>query len=56
MTMKAPIFYYHSVGGPSPRTLALARFREHLEWVRRAGYRAVTVSELLEAGRDLPPR
>jgi peptidoglycan/xylan/chitin deacetylase (PgdA/CDA1 family) len=54
--MKAPIFYYHSVGGPSPRALALARFREHLEWIRRAGYRAVTVSELLEAGGDLPPR
>jgi len=54
--MKAPIFYYHSVGGPSSRTLALPRFRQHLEWIRRAGYRTVTVADLLEAGRDLPPR
>jgi len=52
--MKAPIFYYHSVGGPPPQTLALPWFRQHLEWISRLGYRAVTVAELLEAGRDLP--
>jgi peptidoglycan/xylan/chitin deacetylase (PgdA/CDA1 family) len=53
--VKAPIFYYHSVGGPPPQTLELAWFRQHLEWIRRLGCRTVTVAELLAAGRDLPP-
>jgi peptidoglycan/xylan/chitin deacetylase (PgdA/CDA1 family) len=54
--MKAPIFYYHSVGGPPEQTLALPRFRQHLEWIRRLGYSTITVSELLEAGRNVPAR
>jgi peptidoglycan/xylan/chitin deacetylase (PgdA/CDA1 family) len=54
--MKAPIFYYHSVGGPPPQTLALPQFQQHLEAIRRHDYRTVTVAELLEAGRDLPSR
>ena len=54
--MKAPIFYYHSVGGPPPQTLALPQFQQHLEAIRRHNYRTVTVAELLQAGRDLPSR
>ena len=54
--MKAPIFYYHSVGGPPPQTLALPQFQQHLEAIRHHDYRTVTVAELLEAGRDLPSR
>ena len=54
--MKAPIFYYHSVGGPPPQTLALPQFQQHLEAIRSNAYRTVTVAELLEAGRDLPSR
>ena len=54
--MKAPIFYYHSVGGPPPQTLALSQFQQHLEAIRRHDYRTVTVAELLQAGRDLPSR
>jgi peptidoglycan/xylan/chitin deacetylase (PgdA/CDA1 family) len=54
--MKAPIFYYHSVGGPPPQTLALAQFRRHLDAIRHHGYQTLTVSELLEARDRLPPR
>lgn len=45
-----PIFYYHSVGGPPPQTLALDLFRQHLECVRRHACTTVTVAELLERG------
>ena len=54
--MKAAIFYYHSVGGPPPQTLALAQFRQHLDAIRRHGYQTRTVSELLEARDRLPAR
>ena len=54
--MKAPIFYYHSVGGQPPQTLALSQFQQHLDAIRRHNYRTVTVAELLEAGRELPSR
>ncbi|MBI3928681.1 MAG: polysaccharide deacetylase family protein [Armatimonadetes bacterium] len=47
--MRIPIFYYHSVGGPPPQTLALESFRVHLDALRRAGCRTLTVAELLAA-------
>lgn len=50
--MRVPIFYYHSVGGPPPQTLALATFRRHLELIRRHGFSTVTVAEYLRQ----PPR
>ena len=45
--MVVPIFYYHSVGGEPPQTLAREQFRAHLEAIRRHGYRTVTLAQLL---------
>lgn len=49
---RTAIFYYHSVGGPPPQTLALDTFRQHLQCIRRHGLDPVTVTELVtETGR-----
>ncbi|MGR9106449.1 MAG: polysaccharide deacetylase family protein [Gammaproteobacteria bacterium] len=46
--LKVPIFYYHSIGGEGPETLALAKFRRHLELVREQGFKAIPLRELLQ--------
>lgn len=42
-----PIYYYHSVGGKPPQTLATDLFRRHLEAISEHGFKTLTVSELL---------
>lgn len=49
-----PIFYYHSVGGEPPQTLARETFRLHLDAISRHGYQTVTVAQMLRG--EFPPK
>ncbi len=44
--LKAPIFYYHSIGNLGPETLSADIFRDHLTLIKDAGFTPLTVSEL----------
>lgn len=45
-TVSVPTFYYHSVGGLPPQTLATEVFAEHLAILRRLGVRGVALGDL----------
>jgi len=45
--IKAPIFYYHSVGNQGPETLPSNIFREHLAVIKELDFTPVTFSELI---------
>jgi peptidoglycan/xylan/chitin deacetylase (PgdA/CDA1 family) len=59
-----PVLLYHHIGPPRPETLAGLtvapdRFRGHLHWLRRRGYRSVSIDEVVgwaTQGRPLPER
>lgn len=59
-TAATPIFYYHSVGGPGPQTLALDLFRQHLDYLEEEGYSTVRFRDLLTTtrpdGTEIPAR
>lgn len=44
--IKVPVFYYHSIGNRGPETLAVDRFRGHLELIKELGFHTITFSEL----------
>ena len=45
--LKAPIFYYHSIGNIGPETLSVDTFKEHLTLIKEAGFTPLAVSELI---------
>ncbi len=46
--MKAiPIFYYHSISGQGPETLALEKFQLHLDALKTQSYKTIRFSDLL---------
>jgi len=51
MSQAIPIFYYHSVGGAPPQTLALTVFRRHLESLRAHNFTLITVADLVQGRR-----
>ena len=48
MAKKIPIFYYHSIGGPPPETLALEHFESHLKSLKLLSYNTITFADLLK--------
>ncbi|MEI6057092.1 MAG: polysaccharide deacetylase family protein [Lentisphaerota bacterium] len=44
---KIPIFYYHSIGGMPPESLAIDLFKQHLETLREKSFKTITFSDLL---------
>jgi peptidoglycan/xylan/chitin deacetylase (PgdA/CDA1 family) len=63
LTSSAPALLYHHVGPARPRTypgltVDPARFRRHVAWLARRGYRSLTIEDVARwaADRRPPPR
>ncbi|HHF7367996.1 TPA: polysaccharide deacetylase family protein [Legionella bozemanae] len=52
MKKKIPIFYYHSIGGPEPETLALQHFIAHLDALKAQSYTTITLADLFKENYD----
>ena len=52
MAQKIPIFYYHSIGGPEPETLALRDFKLHLDLLKAKSFKTITFASLLKGDYD----
>lgn len=49
---RIPIFYYHSIGGTGPETLALHQFKAHLDALKAHSFTTITLADLYKENYD----